>query len=140
MTAIHALRLIAARGEQKGQYTMATNPRWKSGLRRKYRQRYKAMQAPCALCSGRLGPIHYEEPSDAKHPLSFVIDEKIPVSKWREGGYDSPAAAADDFSNTQAAHWVCNARKGSKINYSFNEGFIHIQPRQRKPITLDGDW
>ena len=44
---------------------MATNPRWKSGKRRKYRQRFKAMNAPCGICGGKLGPIRYDEPSDA---------------------------------------------------------------------------
>lgn len=122
------------------QHSSKLNPRWKSGRRRKYRQRYKAMQAPCALCGGRLGRIHYEEPSDAKHPLSFVIDEKIPVSKWREGGYSSPSAAADDFGNTQPAHWICNARKGNKLNYLFNDSAMSVQPPKRKPIALDGDW
>ena len=119
---------------------MATNPRWKSGLRRKYRQRYKAMQAPCALCGGRLGRIHYEEPSDAKHPLSFVIDEIIPISKWREGGYDSPAAAADDFNNTQPAHYICNQAKGNRINFSINNDAVHIRPVPHRPISLDGEW
>ena len=48
------------------------------------------MNAVCGICGGRLGPIHYDEPSDAQHPLSFVIDEIKPVSKWREFGYPSP--------------------------------------------------
>ena len=92
------------------------NPRYKNGnLRRKHRARFKAMQAPCGICRGRLGPIHYDEPSDAKHPLSFVIDEIRPVSKWRLYGYESPEAAARDWSNLQAAHWCCNATKSNKI-------------------------
>ena len=37
------------------------------------------------------------------HPMSFVVDEIVPVSK---GG--DPL----DFANTQPAHWICNARKG----------------------------
>ena len=53
-----------------------TNPRYANGnYRRKCRARFKAMDAPCGICKGRLGPIHYDEPSDSKHPLSFVIDE-----------------------------------------------------------------
>lgn len=55
------------------------NPRYANGsLRRKYRARFKAMGGECGICAGRLGPIHYDEPSDAAHPLSFVIDEKRP--------------------------------------------------------------
>lgn len=70
------------------------------------------MGAPCGICKGRLGAIHYDEPSDSKHPLSFVIDEIRPISRWREYGYDSPQAAAQDWENVQAAHYCCNASKG----------------------------
>ena len=59
-----------------------TNPRYANGaLRRKHRARLKAMGAPCGICGGRLGPIHYDEPSDAAHPLSFVVDEIRPVAR-----------------------------------------------------------
>ena len=93
-----------------------TNPRHANGnLRRKHRARFKAMDAPCGICKGRFGPIHYDEPSDNKHPLSFVIDEIKPVSRWREFGYSSPAACAQDWNNLQAAHWCCNQAKGNKI-------------------------
>lgn len=95
------------------------NPRYKNGnLRRKHRARFKAMEAPCGICGGRLGPIHYDEPSNYEHPLSFVIDEIHPISRWKEYGYASPAAAAQDWSNLQAAHWCCNASKGSKVGGS----------------------
>ena len=58
---------------------MATNPRYQNGnLRRKMRARLKALGLPCHICGK---PIHYDEPSDGKHPLSFVIDEIIPVGK-----------------------------------------------------------
>lgn len=91
------------------------NPRYANGnQRRKNRARIKAAGGPCGICRGALGPIHYNEPSDARHPLSFVVDEIHPVSKWRQFGYDSPEAAAADFDNLQAAHWICNARKGAK--------------------------
>ena len=61
-----------------------SNPRYSNGnLRRKYRARLKSIGAACGICSGRLGPIHYDEPSDSAHPLSFVIDEIRPVSRWR---------------------------------------------------------
>lgn len=91
------------------------------------------MQPPCGICGGRLGPIHYDEPSDAAHPLSFVIDEIRPVSRWKEFGYDSPAAAAQDWRNLQAAHWICNQKKSNKI---------YVGPRQIvKEINIaDGEW
>ena len=114
---------------------MATNPRWKSGKRRIYQQRFRAMNAPCGICGGKLGPIHYDEPSDSKHPLSFVIDEIIPVSKWRQAGYASAAAAADDFGNLRAAHYICNQARGNRTDFSFNK----IVPLART-IPLDGKW
>ena len=84
------------------------------------------MQAPCGICKGRLGPIHYDEPSDSKHPLSFVIDEVKPVSKWKIYGYGSASEAALDWGNLQAAHWCCNAAKSDKI--------------LRKAAVSDGNW
>ena len=121
------------------------NPRWKSGRRRKYQQRFRAIEAPCGICKGKLGAIHYDEPSDSKHPLSFVIDEIIPVSKWKEAGYPSAAAAADDFTNLQAAHYICNQMKGNKTNFTLQarKDVAQEQPAQqysRKKITLDGKW
>ena len=104
-----------ARGFESRRPHMANNPRQKNGtLRRKYRARFRAMNAPCGICGGRLGEIHYDEPSDWMHPLSFVIDEVHPVSKWRQFGYESPEAAAQDWNNLQAAHYCCNAAKGAK--------------------------
>ena len=93
------------------------NPRYKNGsLRRKQRDRLRAMALPCGICKGRLGPIHYDEPSDAAHPLSFVVDEIRPVSRWKQFGYDSPAAAAQDWNNLQAAHYLCNLKKSNHID------------------------
>lgn len=93
------------------------NPRNRNGnTRRKHRERFRAMNAPCGICGGRLGAIHYDEPSDAAHPLSFVIDEIHPVSKWRMYGYDSPEACARDWNNLQAAHYCCNAAKSNKTH------------------------
>ena len=92
-----------------------SNPRYSNGnLRRKYRARFKAMDAPCGICKGRFGPIHYDEPSDHEHPLSFVIDEIKPISKYKEFSYESREAAAKDWNNLQAAHYCCNAAKGDK--------------------------
>lgn len=112
-----------------------TNPRHANGnLRRKNRARLKAMGLPCGICQGRLGPIHYDEPSDAAHPLSFVIDEIHPVSKWKQFGYDSPRAAAEDWNNLQAAHYICNQAKGNKTE--LNERKLIA----KRINVIDGDW
>ena len=101
------------------------------------------MAAPCGICRGRLGPIHYDEPSDAQHPLSFVIDEIRPVSRWREFGYDSPAAAAQDWNNLQAAHFCCNQAKGNRVGPGDRPGKgtdrVSGAPSIRVNIP-DGDW
>lgn len=82
------------------------NPRYANGnLRRKHRARLRAMGCECGICHGRFGPIHYDEPSDAAHPLSFVVDEIKPVAKWKQFGYPSARAAAEDWDNLQAAHY-----------------------------------
>ena len=116
--------------------TMAGNPRYANGnLRRKYRARIKAREGPCGICRGRLGPIHYDEPSDAQHPLSFVVDEIIPVSRWKEFGYESPEAVARDWNNLQAAHYICNAAKSNKITKNGAS-----EPVFSKINILDGEW
>ena len=89
------------------------------------------MGLPCHIC-GR--PIHYDEPSDSKHPWSFVIDEVIPVARWQEYGFESPRAVAECFDNLAPAHYLCNARKGAKIP----EG---ASANKRELINIpDGDW
>lgn len=93
------------------------------------------MQAECGICRGRLGPIHYDEPSDSKHPLSFVIDEIKPVSRWKEFGYSSARAAAEDWMNLQAAHYCCNAAKSDKVGFS-----LERRQKVRHPSVRDGDW
>ena len=90
------------------------------------------MAAPCGICRGRLGPIHYDEPSDAKHPLSFVIDEVKPISRWREFGYGSAEEAAQDWTNLQAAHYICNQAKGARTG---SEKLI-----VSRVSVSDGDW
>lgn len=88
---------------------------------------------PCGICHGRLGPIRYDEPSDAQHPLSFVIDEIRPISRFREFGYDSREDAARDPDNVQAAHWICNARKSNHVPGE-------MMPRTATAIASDGKW
>ena len=95
------------------------------------------MGSPCGICGGRLGPIHYDEPSDAQHPLSFVIDEIRPVSRWKEFGYASPEAVAQDWNNLQAAHWCCNAAKGNKY---MGAGGGAPTEQIKKINLIDGDW
>ncbi len=70
------------------------------GARRKVRAWLKAQGMPCHIC-GRA--IDYTLP--AGHPMSFEVDEIIPVSK---GG--SPI----DRSNVAPAHRICNERRGNK--------------------------
>ena len=111
-----------------------TNPRYANGnLRRKHRARLKAQGGPCGICRGRLGPIHYDEPSDAAHPLSFVIDEIHPISKFYLYGYGSREEAAQDWNNLQAAHWVCNAAKSNKTE-------LDVASIRKKINVIDGDW
>ena len=113
-----------------------SNPRYANGnFRRKMRARFKAQGLPCHICKGRLGPIDYTAPCDAGHPLSFVIDEIRPVSRWLEFGYDSPAAATRDPENLAPAHRICNASKGA---HTLRE--LEKKPAPRKPTVKDGDW
>lgn len=88
---------------------MPANPRRANGARRdSIRRRWRAIGAPCALCGK---PIDYDlgmvtdnlTGKRRPHPMSFVVDEIVPVSK---GG--DPL----DFANTRPAHWLCNAKRG----------------------------
>lgn len=95
------------------------------------------MGCVCGICNGRYGEIHWDEPSDAQHPLSFVVDEIRPVSRWKEFGYASARAAAEDWNNLQAAHYYCNQQKGAKVsNYFENKN----GKKARALIVNDGDW
>lgn len=118
-----------------------TNPRYANGnLRRKHRERLRAMGCECGICHGRFGPIHYDEPSDAQHPLSFVVDEIRPVSRWRQFGYPSARAAAEDWTNLQAAHYFCNAQKGNKTGKTARKPAKKGQNRAafRRSVTASG--
>lgn len=97
------------------------NPRKANGsLRAKRRREMAALGLPCAICGGR---IDYSLP--ARHPLSFELDEIVPVSRWwrtgfnrrlgvRVGPYPDARAAAEDPANHQPAHRICNERKGNR--------------------------
>ena len=76
------------------------------------------MGEPCALCGKA---IDYSLP--AGHPMSFEVDEIVPVSK---GG--DPL----DFSNTQPAHRVCNQRKGN--------GSRPNRRPERRGLPTSRDW
>ena len=88
---------------------MAKNPRYANGARRRaIRARWQAIGDPCHICGK---PIDYTlgmvtDPRTGRrkpHPMSFVVDEIVPVS---QGG--DPL----DFANTRPTHWICNARRG----------------------------
>ena len=78
--------------------------------RDKIRKRLRVIGAPCAIC-GR--PIDYTlnwwiDPKDGKrkrHPLSFEFDHRVPLAQGGEKGW----------SNAQAAHRICNQKKGSRM-------------------------
>ncbi len=87
------------------------NPRRANGARRDaLRKRVAAMGLPCHICGL---PIDYSlatyvDPTDGKtkrHPMSFELDELVPVSK---GG--NPL----DISNVAPAHRICNQKRGNK--------------------------
>lgn len=105
------------------------NPRRSNGwARNAIRKRWRSIGAPCALCGK---PIDYSlgmvtDPRTGRrrmHPMAFVVDEIVPVSK---GG--DPL----DFANTQPAHWICNARKGDGTR-------AHRAPTQALPLPQPWD-
>lgn len=122
---------------------MAINPRWKTGKRRTYQARFKAMGLPCALCGKPIDyslPYYFMDEEGRKHVnmFAFVIDEKIPISKWQQGGYNSAAECANDFANNlQPAHAICNARKGNKEGFTLQAKTARTQKHN---IPLDGEW
>lgn len=106
-----------------------TNPRYKNGnYRRGVRAKMKARGDVCHICGK---PIDYSLPY--LDPMSFVVDEVIPISKWRQYGYDSPEAVCRDPGNLRAAHRICNAKKGAKV------GYRPPQPKSRN-YSSDGSW
>lgn len=80
---------------------MSADPRQRNGHRRRELRRWLRSQGlPCHLCGL---PIDYSLP--AGHPMSFEVDEIVPVSR---GG--DPL----DRSNVAPAHRICNERRGNR--------------------------
>lgn len=88
------------------------NPRRANGSARdKARARIKARGDVCAICGK---PIDYTlgmitDPATGRtrpHPMSFAVDELIPVSRGGDPYDASPGG------NCRAAHWICNSRRG----------------------------
>lgn len=96
------------------------NPRTKNGhARRQVREWLKAQGLPCHICGMA---IDYSLP--AGDPMSFEVDEIVPVSK---GG--SPT----DKRNVAPAHRICNQRRGNKdINHQ-------VTPREL-PCWTSREW
>ena len=91
------------------------NPRKSNGsARRNNTRRLRAEGRPCWICRvfGRSGIIDYSLP--AGHPMCFEVDELVPVSRYKEGGYPSPEACANDYHNLAAAHRRCNQWRSNK--------------------------
>ena len=111
------------------------DPRTANGTtRRKNRARLRAEGRPCWICAafGRPSAIDYSLP--AGHPFSFEVDELVPVSRWRDGGYLSPEQCAADYANLAAAHRRCNQWRSNK---SVDE-VIAIARESRADARCDG--
>lgn len=79
------------------------NPRRANGHRRsQLRLWWKAQGLPCAICGQE---IDYDLP--AGNPMSFEVDEIVPVSK---GG--DPLSKE----NTRPTHRLCNERRGNRMH------------------------
>lgn len=106
------------------------NPRNSNGhARRELRRRVGAMGLPCHICGG---PIDYSLP--AGHPMAYELDELRPVSRWREFGYPSAAAAALDPGNVAPSHRSCNQRRGNKMPSE------QARLARLAPIARSRDW
>ena len=99
---------------------MATPSRYGNGnARRKLRRWLRDQGRPCHICGLA---IDYDLP--AGDPMSFEVDEIVPVSK---GG--SPY----ERSNVDAAHRICNERRGNRD--------VGPGPRSRDlPCPVSQDW
>ena len=83
------------------------------------------MRLPCAIC-GR--PIDYSLP--AGHPMSFEVDEIVPVSL---GGSEL------DWRNLQPAHRICNERKGNRLGFT-DESEEKGKGTPARPVRPSQDW
>ena len=91
------------------------NPRRRNGsLRDRNARRLRHEGRPCWICQafGRASAIDYSLP--ARHPMSFEVDELVPVSKYWLGGYHTPEECANDYSNLAAAHRSCNQWRSNR--------------------------
>lgn len=99
---------------------MSANVRYANGHeRRKVREWLRSQGLPCHICGQA---IDYSLP--AGDPMSFEVDEIIPVSK---GG--SPV----DRANVAPAHRICNQRRG-------NRDLAGIEGEVDPPIRTSRDW
>lgn len=90
---------------------MATNPRCSNGsARRALRARVRSLGLPCGICGHA---IDYSLP--AGHPMSYELDEVVPVSRYKEGGYQSARQCALDSDNVRPVHRICNQRRGNGL-------------------------
>jgi hypothetical protein len=101
------------------------NPRVSNGsARRQLRRWWKAQELPCQVC-GR--GIDYSLP--AGHPMSFEVDEKVPVSR---GG--DPLSRE----NTGPAHRCCNQWKGAM---TLDEAHARLRARSMaREVERSGKW
>lgn len=110
----------------------SNNPRYgyRTADRKRLRRRVEVEGRPCAICGK---PIDYSldwwvDPRDGKrkrHPLSYELDEIVPISK---GG------SSFDYDNVQPAHRICNQRKGNRIT-STCRGSEELKPGGDMPTS-----
>lgn len=104
------------------------NPRNANGhARRRIREAIKRRGEPCGICGM---PIDYGLP--AGHPMSFEVDEIVPVSRFREGGYPNPQACALDPGNCRPAHRICNQKRGDARKHEPKRMDVLPLPRSRE--------
>lgn len=107
------------------------NVRYANGTaRRKLRAWLRSQGQPCWICqaAGKPGTIDYSLP--AGHPLSFEVDELVPVSL---GG--DPL----DRANVKATHRCCNQWRGNKtVDDVIAE--LRVTIVRRSEGTTSRDW
>lgn len=94
------------------------------------RKRVASLGLPCAICGK---PIDYSlttwiDPKDGRrkrHPLSYELDEIVPISKG--GSHIDP-------DNVQPTHRICNQRRGNRA--------MPQKPREAAgdPLPTSRDW